>query len=47
VDFFAWFLAHNLIVEKPLERADAILMFERLRRSSGTTQKTSLAYKQA
>jgi uncharacterized SAM-binding protein YcdF (DUF218 family) len=44
--FFAWFLAHNLIVEKPLERADAILMLSGSGVHLERTQKTSLAYKQ-
>ena len=43
---FAWFLAQNLIVEKPLERADAILMLSGSGVHVERTQKAVLVYKQ-
>lgn len=43
---FAWFLAEKLIVEKPQERADAILMLSGSGVHQERTQKTALVYKQ-
>jgi uncharacterized SAM-binding protein YcdF (DUF218 family) len=43
---FAWFLAWNLIVEKPLERADAILILSGSSVYVERTQKAALVYKQ-
>ncbi len=43
---FAWFLAKNLIVEKPLERADAILILSGSGVHLERTHKAALVYKQ-
>ena len=43
---FAWFLAENLIVEKPLEKADAILILSGSSVYPERTQKAALVYKQ-
>jgi uncharacterized SAM-binding protein YcdF (DUF218 family) len=43
---FAWFLAQNLIVEKPLERADAILILSGSGVHLERSQKAALVYKQ-
>ncbi len=43
---FAWFLAENLIVEKPLERADAILILSGSSVYLERTQKAALVYRQ-
>lgn len=43
---FAWFLAENLIVEKPLEKADAILILSGSSVYLERTQKATLIYKQ-
>lgn len=43
---FAWFLAERLIVEKPLERADAILVLGGSSVYLERTQKAALVYKQ-
>jgi uncharacterized SAM-binding protein YcdF (DUF218 family) len=43
---FAWFLANNLIIEKPLERADAILILSGSSVYLERTQKAALVYKQ-
>ena len=43
---FAWFLAENLIVEKPLERADAILILSGSSVYLERTQKAAFVYKQ-
>ena len=43
---FAWFLAENLIVEKPLEKADAILILSGSSVYLERTQKAALVYKQ-
>jgi uncharacterized SAM-binding protein YcdF (DUF218 family) len=44
--FFAWFLAERLIVEKPLEHADAILVLGGSSVYQERTQKAALVYKQ-
>jgi len=43
---FAWFLAENLIVEKPLEKADAILILSGSSVYLERTQKAALVYRQ-
>lgn len=43
---FAWFLAWNVIVEKPLERADAILILSGSGVHLERAQKAALVYKQ-
>lgn len=43
---FAWFLADNLIVEKPLEKADAILILSGSRVYLERTREAALMYKQ-
>lgn len=43
---FAWFSAENLIIEKPLERADAILILSGSSVYLERTQKAALVYRQ-